>query len=57
MQVICNFYENVDMSMIRGICRHGGRKRGATEVKRKCYHGNISVLVAHGDTGAEGNVT
>ena len=21
------FYENVDMSMIRGICRHGGRKK------------------------------
>src|SRR3954469_2641340 len=24
------FYENVDKSMIRSICRHGGRKRGAT---------------------------
>ena len=24
---LCNFYENVDMIMLRGICRHGGRKK------------------------------
>ena len=27
MQVLCNFYENVDMSMIRSISRHGGREK------------------------------
>ena len=29
------------------------KKKGATAVKRKWYHGNISVLIAHGDTGAK----
>ena len=29
------------------------KKKGATAVKRKWCHGNISVPIAHGDTGAK----
>ena len=32
-------------------------KKGATAVKRKWCHCNISVPIAHGDTGAKGKVT
>ena len=47
------FNENIDMSMLWSICRRGGRKNGATAVKRKWCHSNISVPIAHGDTGAK----
>ena len=30
---IMQFYENINKSMIRGISRHGGRKKGATTAK------------------------
>ena len=36
------FYENVDMSMIRSINRHGGREKGAMGAKQKWCHDNIS---------------
>ena len=40
------FYENVDMSMIRGICRHGGRKKrchgGETEMVPRQHPGSGS---------------
>ena len=58
------FYENVNMSMIRGIWSPWRNEKGATAAKqkmvprqhiRKSCHGNISVPVAHGDTGAKGN--
>ena len=68
---LCNFNENVDMSMLWSISHHGGMKRvprrrnrnGATATYpkmmpqqhiRKWCHGNISVPVAHRDTGAKG---
>ena len=36
------FYENVDMSMIRGIWSPWRNEKGATAAKQKWCHGNIS---------------
>ena len=33
------------------------KEKGATAAKQKWCHGNIPILVAHGDTGAKGGVT
>ena len=41
------------MSMIRGIWSPWRNEKGATAAKQKWCHGNISVPVAHGDTGAK----
>ena len=55
MQVLCNYYENVDISMLRSIFHRGGTKRVPRQRIRKLCHDNISVPVAHGDTGAKGS--
>ena len=49
------FYENVDMSMIRGIWSPWRNEKGATAARKKWCHGNIPVPVTHGDTGAKGS--
>ena len=38
---------------IWGICHRGGNERGATTTNGKWCHGNISVPVAHRDTGVK----
>ena len=50
------FYENVDMSMIRGIWSPWRNEKGATAAIQKWCHGNIPVPVTHVDTGAKGGV-
>ena len=57
MQVLCNFYKSVNISMLWSISRHGGMKRMPRQRIRKWCHGNIPVPIAHGDTGAKGKVT
>ena len=54
---LCNYYENIDMSMIRGIWSPWRNEKGATAAKQKWCHGNISVPVAHRDTSTKGGVT
>ena len=44
MQVLCNFYENVDISMIWSIWHHGETKGVPRQWQRKWCHDNIPMI-------------
>ena len=55
MQVLCKFYENVDKHIMKHFVIMVEKRVPRQQIKKLC-HGNISVLVAHGDTDAKGSV-
>ena len=53
VQVLCNIYENVDMIRYEAFVIMAETKGVPWQRIRKWCHDNISVSVAHGDTGAK----